>query len=99
MKYGAATDRRYTDELIRLRTEERLSGTQIAKRLGASLPWVVYRLKKLDLSGRVSVVGSPENLERARTLRAEGKPWKTVAKELGVEKWESLARAVYVSNR
>ena len=99
MKYGAATDRRYTDELIRLRTEERLSSTQIAKRLGASLPWVVYRLKKLDLSARVSIVGSAENLERARALRAEGKPWKMVAKELGVDKWQSLARAVYVSNR
>ncbi len=99
MKYGAKTDRRYTDEVLRLRTEERLSMPQIAKRLDLTIGWVQHRLRKFDLTERISIVASAENLDRARAMRAEGKRWKTIAKELGVEKWESLARAIYVEGK
>jgi transcriptional regulator with XRE-family HTH domain len=97
MKYGAKSTKRFTEEIYRLRTDEKLSGPQIAKRLGLSIGWVNHKLLKLGLSKRISIVASRENLARAEEMRAAGIRWKTIAKELGVEKWESLARAIYLS--
>lgn len=100
MKYGPITHRKNVEAVLALRTVERLSGPQIAKRTGIPLSWVTYQLKKFDLHSRQwAVIGSNENLQAARELRAQGLPWKTVAKRLGVEKWQSLARAHYVANR
>ena len=97
MKYGRRSDQRFTDEVYRLRTEEKLSGPKIAKRLGLTIGWVNHRLLKLGLSKRIQVVGSRENLAKAGEMRKAGLRWKTIAKELGIEKWESLARAFYMS--
>jgi transcriptional regulator with XRE-family HTH domain len=97
MKYGPTSQRRFTEEVYRLRTEEKLSGPEIADRLGLTIGWVNHKLVKMGLSKRLSVVGSRENLTRAAELRAAGVRWKLIAKELGIEKWESLARAVYTS--
>lgn len=100
MKYGPITHRKNIDLVLALRMENRLSGPQIAKQTGIPLTWVTYQLKKFDLHTRQwAVIGSEENLTAARELRAQGLPWKTVAKRLGVEKWQSLARAHYVANR
>lgn len=99
MRFGPTTHRRHLDAVLHLRTEQRLSGPQIAERLNLPLTWVTYQLQKFDLNARISIVASSENLARAAELRAQGVRWKVIAKQLGVEKWESLARAVYVSNR
>lgn len=97
MKYGARSTKRFTDEIYRLRTEEKLSGPKIAKRLGLTIGWVNHKLTKLGLSKRISFVGSRENMARAEQMREAGICWKTIAKELGIDKWETLARAIYVS--
>lgn len=97
MKYGDRSTKRFTEEIYRLRTEDKLSGPKIAKRLGLTIGWVNHKLMKLGLSKRISIVASRENLARAEEMRAAGIRWKTIARELGIEKWESLARAIYTS--
>lgn len=99
MKYGPITHKRMLDQVLRLRAEEKLSAPQIAKRLGTTVGWVAYQLNKFDMNERISIVGSRDNLAKAAEMRAAGVRWKVIAKELGVERWESLARAHYVLNR
>lgn len=99
MKYGPITHRRMLAEALRLRKEERLSGPQIAKRLSTTIGWVRHQLNKFDMSAKLSIVASPENLARALEMRSQGIRWKTIARELGVERWESLARAIYVKDK
>lgn len=100
MKYGPITHRKNVDAVLHLRTVDRLSGPAIAKKTGIPLSWVTYQLKKFDLhTRRWATIGSAHNLEKAAELRAQGLPWKTVAKRLGVERWQTLARAHYVANR
>lgn len=99
MKYGPITHKRMLDQVLHLRAEEKLSAPQIAKRLDTTVGWVAYQLNKFDMNAKLSIVASRENMDRAAEMRAAGVRWKVIAKELGVERWESLARAHYVSNR
>lgn len=99
MKYGPITHRKMLDQVLHLRSVEKLSAPQIAKRLKTTVGWVAYQLNKFDMNARLSIVASRDNLARAAQLREQGVRWKRIAKELGVERWQSLARAHYVSNR
>lgn len=99
MKYGPITHKRMVDQLLQLRSNEKLSAPQIAKRLDTTVGWVAYQLNKFDMNAKLSIVASRENMAKAAEMRAAGVRWKVIAKTLGVERWESLARAHYVSNR
>lgn len=89
-----------TNEMLRLRDEEHLTWTEIAKRLNVTLNWLQYRREKIPgIAGRLSRAGSAENIAKARELRAAGVCWKKIADHLGVERWQTIARAVYIDNR
>lgn len=100
MRYGRRKTIELTNEMLRLRDEEKLTWTAIAERLDVTLTWLQYRREKIPgIDGRLTLAGSPENIARARELRATGMRWKKIADQLGVERWQTIARAVYVDNR
>lgn len=97
MRYSRRKTVELTEEMLRLRNDEKLTWTEIAKRLDVTLTWLQYRREKIPgIAGRLTLDGSAANIAMARAMRERRIPWKIIARELGVEKWQTLARAVYV---
>lgn len=100
MRFG----RRKTADLVD-RGEELIKAganwSETAKALGVTWDWVYYHVgQKAGVRPvpRLVVKASPENLARARELRAAGTRWKVIERIMGIE-WRLLARAIYQENQ
>lgn len=78
------------------------SWAQIAMRFSVSQSWLKDNVSKhpdYKAFRNALLKSSDENLAKARELRAQGVCWKLVAREVGVDNWQTLARAIYLQDK
>lgn len=97
MIYGPRESKELVARAQAMRAETGDYWTTIAKQLGVSVAWLRgYRVKsnRGKPKGPTPAVTTPENIARAKVLRAQGKSWKQIARELNLQNWRWLSRVV-----
>lgn len=77
------------------------SWVAIAKELGVDRSWLKHWVNKAGYprNDKTRIKASPANLLKARGLRAQGVCWKLVGRQVGVDNWRTLQRAIAFENK
>ena len=97
MRYGPRKSKELVAQALAIRAETGDYWDNIAKQLGVPPGWLsgyTQGLNKGKPKGPTPTVATAENIARAKALRAQGKSWKQIARELQLQDWQWLRHAV-----
>jgi hypothetical protein len=80
-----------------LRYNEDLTWKEIAKRLGVGYYWLMGHRPATDTKpdDLPDLLNSPDPLMRVQAMRDRRIRWKVIARQMGVDDWQTLAYALY----
>lgn len=101
MRHGPRKTAEIRAEAIQMRKDGK-TWAQVAMRFKVKQSWLkAHVAKHPDYAGvRDSLLkASPANLAKARELRAAGVCWKLVARQVGIDHWRTLQRAITLEDK
>lgn len=100
MKYGPRKSAEIAAKAADLR-KAGLTWMEIERQLDVTKNWLDRWMAKIGFkkSGKEDRKSSPENLRKARELRAAGICWKMVARQVGIDHWRTLQRAITMEDK
>lgn len=97
MKYGPRKSAEIAAKAADMR-KDCVTWSEIEKRLKVTKTWLNRWMGKAGFK-KADKKSSPENLRKARELRAAGVCWKMVARQVGVEHWRTLQKAIAMEDK
>lgn len=84
-----------------LRYNEDLTWKEIAKRLGVGYDWLMGHRPLVDSKpdDLPDLLNSPDPITRVQAMRDRRMRWKVIARQLGVDNWQTLAHLLYKSQK